>query len=204
MRPGADPCLRRILAHLEHPISRLDTVTSAPPGYERARERCITEVGMGCEPRRPRLAHPICGPEPSIRLGNGPRRAILPVGATRHFKEHAPWGGADDVISVNATSVTADRYRRRDHRMRRWAAYLLGIAVSGAVALPDMAQQPACRRAHQLPRALRRRKKSPASVPVHDDLFHMNRREWRQGLQKWLRQRREASGVDPPDPLAKA
>jgi len=26
--------------------------------------------------------------------------------------------------------------------MRRWAAYLLGIAVSGAVALPDMAQQP--------------------------------------------------------------
>ena len=26
--------------------------------------------------------------------------------------------------------------------MRRWAAYLLGIAVSGALALPDMAQQP--------------------------------------------------------------
>jgi hypothetical protein len=26
--------------------------------------------------------------------------------------------------------------------MRRWAIYLLGIAVSGALALPDMAQQP--------------------------------------------------------------
>ena len=46
VQPRPDPRLRLILAHLEHTTSCLDAVTGASPGYERARERCITEVGM--------------------------------------------------------------------------------------------------------------------------------------------------------------
>jgi hypothetical protein len=37
MQPGADPCLRLILSHLEHTACRLDLRSDAPPGDERAR-----------------------------------------------------------------------------------------------------------------------------------------------------------------------
>jgi len=44
MRSGADPCLRLILARLEHTAGRRDLGPHAPPGDEGAGERGIGEV----------------------------------------------------------------------------------------------------------------------------------------------------------------
>jgi hypothetical protein len=44
MRPGADPCLPFIVAHLEDAACRLDLGPDASPRYEGARECRITEV----------------------------------------------------------------------------------------------------------------------------------------------------------------
>jgi len=44
MQAAADPCLRLIVAHLEHASSRLDPASDAPPRHERARECRIREV----------------------------------------------------------------------------------------------------------------------------------------------------------------
>jgi hypothetical protein len=50
MRSGADPCLRLVLAHLEHAAGSLCLRHNAPPGYEGAREG-----GIGRSFSTPRL-----------------------------------------------------------------------------------------------------------------------------------------------------
>jgi hypothetical protein len=89
MRPRPDPRFRLILTHLEHASGCLGLCPDAPPGYEGAGEGCITEVGMLRTGSRAGLIQS-AAPKPFIRLGNGPRSAILLVGATRHVKNTHP------------------------------------------------------------------------------------------------------------------